>query len=125
MLVGGTLTEGFWEAVARHELVRPVCHACGRSFFTPQVACPTCLSEDWAYEPSSGRGRVYSATTVHKAPSPEFTVPFGLGIVDLEEGWSMLAVLVGETLPQQEAAVELTWVEHGGRELPAFREVDG
>ncbi|MDN5860783.1 MAG: OB-fold domain-containing protein [Pseudonocardia sp.] len=117
------LTAGFWSAAARRELVRPVCRDCGRSFFTPQVACPGCLSEDWTYEVSSGRGRVYSATTVHKAPSPEFTAPFAVGIVDLDEGWSMLAGLVGDPRPAIGAAVEVTWVAHGGRLVPAFREV--
>lgn len=117
------LTAGFWAAAARHELVRPVCRDCGRSFFTPQVACPGCLSENWTYETSTGRGRVYSATVVHRAPGPGFPVPFGLGIVDLDEGWSMLATLVGEPLPAIDAAVEITWVERAGRALPAFREV--
>lgn len=117
------LTAPFWAAAARHELVRPVCRECGRNFFTPQIACPACLSEDWAYEPSTGRGRVYSATVVHRAPGPGFTVPFGLGIVDLDEGWSMLVTLVGEPLPAIGAAVEITWGERGGRPLPAFREV--
>lgn len=117
------LTAGFWSAAARRELVRPVCRACGRNFFTPQVACPSCLSEDWSYERSTGRGRVYSATTVHKAPSPEFTAPYGLGIVDLDEGWSMLAGLVGTPLPAIGAAVEVTWAEQGERLVPAFREV--
>ncbi len=115
------LTAEFWAAATRHELVRPVCRDCGRSFFTPQVACPACLSENWTYEPSTGRGRVYSATMVHKAPGPGFAVPFGLGIVDLDEGWSMLATLVGEPLPAIDAAVEITWMERAGRALPAFR----
>jgi uncharacterized protein len=115
------LSEGFWAAARRHELVRPVCRECGRSFFTPQVACPGCLSEDWSYEPSSGRGRVYSATVVHKAPSSDLTAPYGLGIVDLDEGWSMLTTLVGEPLPAQDDVVEVAWVERDGRTLPAFR----
>jgi hypothetical protein len=120
------LTAEFWAAAARRELVRPVCADCGRSFFTPQVACPGCLSENWAYRVSSGRGAVYSATVVHRAPSPGFEVPFRLGVVDLEDGWSMLANLVdgpGERLPAIGAPVEVTWIERGGRTLPAFREV--
>lgn len=121
---GGTgLTAGFWAAAARRELVRPVCRACGRSFFTPQVACPRCLSEDWAYERSSGRGTVYSSTVVHRAATPDVEVPFGLGVVDLEEGWSMLATLVGDDLPPLGSAVGVTWVERGGRLQPAFAEV--
>jgi uncharacterized protein len=121
------LTEEFWAAAARRELVRPVCEDCGRSFFTPRIACPHCLSENWSYRASSGRGRVYSATVVHKAPAPEFEAPFRLGIVDLvDENWSMLATFVGGPhgrLPGIDAAVEVAWVERGGRLLPAFTEV--
>lgn len=119
------LTDAFWAAAGRRELVRPVCRDCGRSFFTPQIACPGCLSENWAYEPSTGRGRVYSATVVHKPPSPGFVVPFRLGIVDLDEGWSMLAELVGGPdgrLPAIDAPVRVTWTERDDRVLPAFTE---
>lgn len=120
------LTDAFWAAAADRVLVRPVCADCGRNFFTPQVACPACLSENWTYEPSSGRGTVYSATVVHKAPSSGFAVPFRLAVIDLDEGWSMLANLVGGSeseLPMTGAAVEVTWVERDGRLLPAFRGV--
>jgi uncharacterized OB-fold protein len=119
------LTDLFWEAVGRRELVRPVCADCGRNFFTPQIACPACLSENWSYQPSDGRGRVYSATVVHKPPSPGFAVPFRLGIVDLDEGWSMLTELVGgpgERLPALDTPVRVTWIERDGRVLPAFTE---
>ncbi len=122
VLDSSALTAGFWAAAARRELVRPVCRDCGRSFFTPQIACPACLSEDWAYQPSSGRGTVYSSTVVHKAPSPGFTVPFGLGVIDMEEGWSMLATLIGDPLPPIGCVVEVTWVERDGRTQPAFAE---
>jgi len=120
------LTRDFWAAVERHELVRPVCRACGHNFFTPQIACPRCLSENWNYERSSGRGTVYSATVVHRPPSPDFAVPFRLAIVDLDEGWSMLANLVGgpgERCAPIGARVEVTWIERDGRTLPAFTEV--
>lgn len=120
--MSAALTEEFWAAAARRELVRPVCRDCGRNFFTPQIACPACLSENWTYEPSTGRGRVYSATVVHKASTPGVAVPFHLGIVDLDEGWSMLSTLVGEQLPAIDAPVEVTWVEQDGRTVPAFRE---
>ncbi len=120
------LTAEFWAAASRRELVRPVCSDCGRNFFTPQLACPQCLSEGWTYVRSSGRGTVHSATVVHKAPSPEFEVPYRLAVVELDEGWSMLANLVGgvdDLLPALGAVVEVTWLERGGRSLPAFREV--
>lgn len=90
------LTEPFWAAARERRLVRPYCPACDRSFFTPQIACPRCLSTEWQYRESSGRGVVYSATVVHRAPYPGFTSPYHVAIVDLDEGWQMLSNVVGD-----------------------------
>jgi uncharacterized protein len=116
------LTAGFWAAARRHELVRPVCDACGRSFFTPQIACPNCLSEDWTYQRSSGRGVVYSATTVHRAPFAGFATPYAVAMIDLEEGWTMLANVVGaDGTPAIGAPVEVVWTTVDDElTLPAF-----
>lgn len=106
----GPLTAPFWEAAARGELVRPVCGDCGRSFFTPQVCCPFCLSEMWSYVPSSGRGVVYSATVAHRAPLPGFEAPYQVAIVDLqEEGWHMLCNLTGPGPTPIGTAVRVTF----------------
>jgi uncharacterized protein len=117
------LTEPFWEAARRHELVRPVCRACGKSFFTPQIACPHCTSEEWDYRVSSGRGVVYSATLVHRAPFDGFDVPYELAIIDLAEGWSMLGNIAGDGTPTSIGTpVEVDWIAIGdGVELPVFR----
>lgn len=92
---GSPLTGEFWAAVDRGELLRPVCRRCGRSFFTPQVVCPFCRSPEWGYEPSSGRGTVYSYTVVHRPPEPAFDSPYVPAIVDVAEGWSLLTWIVG------------------------------
>ncbi|MCY4192674.1 MAG: OB-fold domain-containing protein [bacterium] len=117
------LTGQFWAAVDRGELVRPVCRDCRRSFFVPQFACPRCQSTDWAYEPSSGRGRVYSCTTVHRPPTPEFDAPYVLSDVDVEEGWHLLTWIVG-CRPEDAAidmAVSVRFVSGpDGHRLPAF-----
>jgi uncharacterized OB-fold protein len=89
------LTAAFWEAATEGRLVRPVCSACGQSFFTPQVACPYCLSESWRYCESSGSGEIYSFTVVHHAQTEDFETPYVLAIVDLDESWSMLTNIVG------------------------------
>lgn len=89
-----TLTQPFWDASALGRLVRPVCKVCHHNFFTPSLACPVCLSEDWSYERSDGLGRVYSHTTIHRGPDQSWSVPYVLAIVDLQEGWSMLSRLL-------------------------------
>lgn len=105
------LTAEFWEAARRHVLVRPRCNSCGRSFFVPQAVCTHCLSNHWSYEPSSGRGTVYSATVAHRAPYPGIEAPFQLAIVDLEEGWTMLSNVVGGGPVAIGAPVHVTWLD--------------
>jgi len=117
------LTGEFWAAVDRGELVRPVCGDCGRSFFVPQFSCPQCQSANWSYQPSSGRGRVYSCTTVHRPPTPAFEAPYVLADVDVEEGWHLLTWIVG-CEPSEVAidmAVSVRFVAGpDGHRLPAF-----
>jgi uncharacterized OB-fold protein len=71
-----------------------------------------------------GLGRVYSYTTCHRAPAPGFETPYVLAIVDLDEGWSILANLV-ECRPDElevGLAVAVTWLDLGeGFLLPVFR----
>lgn len=121
------LTEPFWAAARERRLVRPRCNACGTSFFTPQIACPNCLSQDWAYAQSSGRGTVYSATVVHRAPYPGFEAPYHVAIVDLEEGWQLLTNLVGagaEPVPIG-TPVQVDWLPLNDEiVLPVFRSAD-
>ncbi len=121
------LTARFWDAAREHVLVRPVCSECGKSFFTPQIACPACLSVEWTYVPSSGRGTVYSATVVHRAPFPGLTTPYQVAIVDLDEGWSMLTNVVDspEAPVPIGTVVEVVWIDvDANLTLPAFRPVD-
>lgn len=116
------LTRPFWDAAARRELVRPLCGACGRSFFTPQIACPRCLSEDWSWARSSGRGVVYSATVVHRAPFPGIETPYELAMVDMEEEWTMLSEIVGARRPTPIGTpVAVDWLDLGSITLPVFR----
>jgi len=117
------LTRPFWEATARHVLMRPKCTDCGRSFFTPQIACPNCLSERWRWEPSSGAGVIYSATVVHKPPDPGIVVPYVLAVVMLDEGWPILTNIVN--CPPHAArigmSVRVNWQrEIDGHVIPTF-----
>ena len=121
------LTRPFWDAAREHRLVRQVCDDCGRSFFTPQIACPSCLSTAWTWTPSTGRGTVYSATVVHRAPYPGFTSPYHVVMVDLEEDWTMLSNLVGtgDHPVALGSAVEVDWLALDDEiTLPVFRPAD-
>ena len=117
------LTGEFWAAIDREVLLRPVCGRCARSFFIPQVVCPHCGCEQWSYEPSEGRGTIYSFTVVHRPPEPSFEAPYVLAIVDVAEGWSLLTWIVD--CPPSEVqvgmAVQVRFVPGpDGALLPAF-----
>ncbi|MEE1762828.1 Zn-ribbon domain-containing OB-fold protein [Streptomyces sp. SP18BB07] len=85
------LSRPFWDAALRGELVVPQCPTCGLRFFVPEPACPGCMSRDWRYAPSAGRGTVYSVTVVHRAPGPGFDTPFALAVIDLDDGGALLS----------------------------------
>ena len=117
------LTGEFWAAAERGWPVRPVCGDCGQSLFVPQFACPKCQCTNWAYVPSSGRGRVYSHTTIHRPPTPEFDAPYVLADVDIEEGWHLLTWIVG--CAPEDVAIDMPVSVRcitgpDGHRLPAF-----
>lgn len=89
------LSQPFWDACKRGELVVQRCGDCGEHVFIPQVACTRCFSPKLAWVPSSGRGTVYSFTIVHRPQQPAFTVPYVVAIVEMEEGWYTLTNIVG------------------------------
>ena len=81
------------------------------------------LAATSSWEVSSGRGDVYSWTTVWRPSSPAFEVPYVPVIVGIEEGWQVLADLVGcehDAVPIG-MPVEVEFFDHpGGITLPYF-----
>lgn len=71
----------------RYGLVGEVCPHCGAKLFPPRDVCPECGKD--AREPYhfSGRGEVYSFTTIYEPPTgfEEYT-PYTIALVKLEEG---------------------------------------
>jgi uncharacterized OB-fold protein len=88
------LSRPFWDAAAQGRLLLPRCHACGKHFFRPEVACTHCFATDWSWVEASGRGSLYSHTVVHRPPAPGFVVPFVLAVVELDEGPFLFSNLV-------------------------------
>jgi uncharacterized protein len=78
----------FYEAAQRGELRFQKCGACGRFRHYPRPACPHCLSRDFSWELSSGRGRVYTWTIVRGPTLPAFQAKLPYNVVDvlMDEG---------------------------------------
>jgi uncharacterized OB-fold protein len=78
----------FWAATRRGELRFQRCTACGLFRHYPRPVCPRCLSREFSWEPSSGRGRVYTWTIVRGPTLPAFAakVPYNVVDVLMDEG---------------------------------------
>lgn len=88
------LSRPHWDGCREGRLRVQRCRSCGTHVFIPRPVCTGCLSEDLEWVESSGRGTLYSHTTVHRPQRPEFEVPYTVVIVELEEGWHMLSNLI-------------------------------
>jgi uncharacterized protein len=64
----------------------------GRPFFPPRAVAPGTASTDVRWIEASGRGTVYSATTVYKKP-PEPS--YDVALIDLAEGPRMMSRVEG------------------------------
>lgn len=71
----------------RYSLVGEVCPHCEAKIFPPRDVCPECGDEAKTTYTFSGRGEVYSHTTLYNAPAgyQEFA-PYTVALVKLEEG---------------------------------------
>lgn len=71
----------------RYGLVGEVCDHCGSKIFPPRDVCPNCAEEAKTLYQFSGKGEIYSFTTVYDAPEGyEEQAPYTVAIVKLEEG---------------------------------------
>ena len=75
----------------------PRCNDCGKYHFYPHPLCPHCSSAKLEWVEVSGRGKLYSYTVVHRAPSKAFAdeVPYVVAVVELEEGPRLMSNLKG------------------------------
>jgi uncharacterized protein len=78
----------FYAAVARGELRFQRCTPCRRFRHYPRPACPYCLSREFTWQPSSGRGTVYTWTIVRGPTLPAFQDKLPYNVVDvlMDEG---------------------------------------
>lgn len=71
----------------RYALVGEICPHCEVKIFPPRDVCPNCAGEAKTPFAFSGKGEVYSFTTVYDAPEGyEGTTPYTVALVKLEEG---------------------------------------
>ncbi len=88
-------TRSFWDACARGVLTYQRCPACDHVQFPARPFCTRCRAAGPVEERSTGLGTIHSHTIVHRAPTPAFRdeVPYVIALVDLDEGFRLMANL--------------------------------
>jgi uncharacterized protein len=124
------LTEGFWTAAGKHELVAQRCAACDLLRHYPRPICPSCAGTAWHWHRLSGHGSIYTYTVTHRAFHPAWAdqVPYAVVTVDLDEGVRMVGQFHGADLDRLQIGgrVEVRFDEYAdatGRSmtLPGFQ----
>lgn len=78
----------------RYTLVGEVCPSCEQKIFPPRDICPDCGEDARTSFQFSGKGSVYSYTTVYDAPQGHTEyAPYPVAIIKLDEGPMVTAQL--------------------------------
>jgi uncharacterized OB-fold protein len=77
----------FWAGCARGELLVQACDACGAWRMPPRPMCAVCRSTAFRWEPTTGRGRVWSFIVPHPPllPAVAEVAPYNSIIVELDD----------------------------------------
>lgn len=91
----------FWENARKHKLSVQHCRSCGDRHFPPSPVCPACLSDDQDWITVSGKAKLVSWVTFHRAYWDGFApeLPYDVCLVQLEEGPILLSNFLGKSPP--------------------------
>lgn len=90
-----TIVEQFGEGLAEGKLLIQSCESCGTKMLYPRHRCISCGSNELGWCEASGKGTLHSYTVVRAVPPSGFEedLPYGLGVIKLDEGVQLLARL--------------------------------
>lgn len=100
------------------------CDRCASIWYMRRQFCPACGNASPQNLQASGRGTVYSAATVTRAPSEALRAyaPYTIALVDCDEGFRVMAhadnnVVIGDK-------VVASFIDFGGRTIPQFKKLE-
>ncbi len=114
------LVSKFWEGVSNEELKGCSCDSCGKKMLPARMICPDCGSTELVNTKYGGKGVVKTKTMIY-VPLPKFKemCPYGVGIIDLDEGVSISGMLIDD--PEIGEKVEAVYLEDGEAKVLAFK----
>lgn len=117
----------WWDATRMQQLVVQQCTQCGHIQHYPRALCTACEGTTLDFVETSGRGTVYSHTTVYRSPHPAFEPPYVVALVRLQEGPMLVTNIVGcePSEVRCDQRVRVAWEPLAdGRMLPVFTPSD-
>jgi uncharacterized OB-fold protein len=86
----------FYAWCKQRELRFQRCGDCGTWRHVPREMCAACGSWQWAWTRSTGRGTVFTWTTIARALHPAFQTdtPYAPVVIDMDEGVRLLSQMV-------------------------------
>jgi uncharacterized OB-fold protein len=111
-------------ALSEHKLVASRCKTCGSLYFPARPMCPKCHGKDMEAAELSGKGKLTAYSVIYIATSAMIQAgydrknPYCTVVVQLDEGPSICAQLVGADLAHPEtirigSAVTATFIDRG------------
>ncbi|SFW88662.1 Zn-ribbon domain-containing OB-fold protein [Amycolatopsis australiensis] len=118
--------EPYWAALEEQRLTFQRCGDCTEVVWPAHSYCPHCSARSLTWEESSGRGTVWSFSTVMRGPTPVWAaiVPYTVGFVELAEGYRLFSQIEAEPdTVEIGMPVEARFVRRGAQTLPVFAPV--
>lgn len=119
--------EPYWQACDRHELTYQRCTECDAVAWPARSRCSECGRQSLQWRRSSGKGKIYSFSTVGRGPTPAWQAiaPYTVGFVEMDEGYFLFSQIEGAPEEMRiDRAVEVIFVKRGRQTLPVFRFAD-
>jgi uncharacterized OB-fold protein len=115
--------EPYWQGLEQELLKYQRCTSCALAVWPAHSHCPHCASRALAWEVSSGRGTLYSFSTVMRGPTSVWTsiVPYTVGFVEMAEGYYLFAQIDGSPEAMQVGKpARVRFDRRGAQVLPIF-----
>jgi hypothetical protein len=88
-------TKPFWDGTKAGKLMLPRCPSCSFVIWYPRQFCPECGHNSVEWFEASGRGSIYSFTTVRRGEGAYREIPlYVLAFVELQEGPRVLTNII-------------------------------
>lgn len=119
-------TQTFWDALAEGRLITTRSTAGGKPTFPPRDFDPVTWNRDVEWVELSGRGTLYSITSIHAAPEVfRPFAPYQIAIVDLEDGPRLATAFLGSVDTPLDSPVEIVALRYTDEVSFAARPVAG